>query len=400
MLFGIFPHAENWLKNLILYLMRKICVTALFCCVLLGVQAQDSAIIRRWMDTFAAPAFHGRGYVHNGMQQAADWIASTMQQQGLTVQRQTVEYPVNVFPNPSHLQVNGQTLQEGVDYLIGPESGVYDGTVSRLLQVDSATWVSADQKLIVQLVDKLTWSVATRQQNHCRVMIRRNVLTSPPKKVQLKVEPFFQPSFKVDNVIATVPGSLRNDSTLVFTAHYDHLGQMGNALFAGANDNASGSALLMQLACRIQAQPLPYKAVFIWFAGEEAGLVGSSWYVEKPAYPLSHIRFLLNLDLMGNGEEGITVVNATEFPNAFALLQNINAKKQYLTAINSRGKAPNSDHYWFTEKGVPSFFWYTLGKRKAYHDVEDIAATVPLYKANDLIRLVLDFSQQIILQPR
>ncbi|MCC6760146.1 MAG: M28 family peptidase [Chitinophagaceae bacterium] len=352
------------------------------------------------MDTLAAPAFHGRGYVHNGMQQAADWIAASMKQQGLPVQRQTVEYPVNAFPTPSLLQVNGQTLQEGVDYLIGPESGGFDGTVSRLLQVDSATWVSADQKLIVQLADKLTWSVATRQQNHCRVIVRRAAIASAPKKIKLQVTPFFQPSFKADNVIATVPGTLRNDSTIVFTAHYDHLGQLGNALFAGANDNASGSALLMQLACRIQAQPLPYKAVFIWFAGEEAGLVGSSWYVEKPAFPLSNIRFLLNLDLMGNGEEGITVVNATEFPNAFALLQKLNAEKQYLTAINSRGKAQNSDHYWFTEKGVPSFFWYTLGKRKAYHDVEDIAATVPLVEANDLIRLILDFSQQLILQSR
>lgn len=380
--------------------MRKICVTVLFCCLLLQVQAQDSAIIRRWMDTLAAPAFHGRGYVQNGMQQAAEWIAASMQQQGLLVQRQTVEYPVNVFPSPSLLQVNGQTLQEGIDYLIGPESGGFDGTVSRLLQVDSVTWVSPDQKLIVQLADKLTWSVATRQQNHCRVILRRAAITSAPQKIKLQVTPFFQPSFKADNVIATVPGALRNDSTIVFTAHYDHLGQMGNALFAGANDNASGSALLMQLACRIQAQPLPYKAVFIWFAGEEAGLVGSSWYVEKPAFPLSNIRFLLNLDLMGNGEEGITVVNATEFPNAFALLQKLNAEKLYLSAINSRGKAQNSDHYWFTEKGVPSFFWYTLGKRKAYHDVEDIAATVPLVEANDLIRLILDFSQQLILQPR
>jgi len=87
--------------------MRKFCVTVLFCCVLQGVYAQDSAIIRRWMDTLAAPAFHGRGYVNNGMQQAANWIAATMQQQGLQIQRQTVEYPVNVFPSPSLLQVNG-----------------------------------------------------------------------------------------------------------------------------------------------------------------------------------------------------------------------------------------------------------------------------------------------------
>jgi Zn-dependent M28 family amino/carboxypeptidase len=171
-------------------------------------------------------------------------------------------------------------------------------------------------------------------------------------------------------------------------------------IFPGANDNASGTALLLALAKRMVEQPLEYTTVFIFFAGEEAGLVGSSFYVSQPVYPLSNIRFLLNLDLMGNGEEGITVVNATVFENEFKLLQEINNKGKLLVAINSRGKAQNSDHYYFTEKGVPSFFWYTLGKRKAYHDVNDIAETVPLYEANDLLQLALAFSKQVISLPR
>ena len=99
---------------------------------------------------------------------------------------------------------------------------------------------------------------------------------------------------------------------------------------------------------------------------------------------------------MGNGEEGITVVNATEFPKEFELMQEINTKRNYLTTINSRGKAKNSDHYWFTEKGVPSFFIYTLGKRKSYHDIYDISSTLPLNKINDLKLLLTNFYQILI----
>jgi Zn-dependent M28 family amino/carboxypeptidase len=106
---------------------------------------------------------------------------------------------------------------------------------------------------------------------------------------------------------------------------------------------------------------------------------------------LANISFLINLDLVGNGEEGITVVNATGFPSAFSLLQEINHSNQYISNIYSRGKARNSDHYWFTEKGVPSFFIYTMGKRKAYHDVDDVSSTLALPEVNDLELLITQF---------
>ena len=100
---------------------------------------------------------------------------------------------------------------------------------------------------------------------------------------------------------------------------------------------------------------------------------------------------MVNLDLTGTGVEGITVVNATEFVNDFAMLKGINEKENLLAAINSRGKAKNSDHYWFTEKGVPSFFIYTLGGIKAYHDVYDISATLPNDHYIQLFKLLTIF---------
>jgi Iap family predicted aminopeptidase len=290
-------------------------------------------------------------------------------------------------------------LQPGKDFLVGPESASFDAA-STLQQMDSTSWISADRKVMVELSGKLTWSVATRQQQYTRFEVRKEALPTRIKKLSATVDANFIPSFHAKNIIASIPGARVPDSTIIFTAHYDHLGMMGDAIFPGANDNASGTAFMLALAKQISLQPLDYTVVFIFFAGEEAGLVGSSFYVSNPVYPLGNIRFLLNFDLMGNGEEGITVVNATVFENEFKLLQEINNKDQYLVAIHSRGKAQNSDHYFFTEKGVPSFFWYTLGKRKAYHDVDDNAATVPLYEANDLLQLALQFSKQVISLPR
>src|SRR6185369_13751883 len=103
------------------------------------------------------------------------------------------------------------------------------------------------------------------------------------------------------------------------------------------------------------------------------------------------IKFLINFDLLGTGEEGMMVVNATVFPNQFKMLNNINKKKKYVIKIGQRGKAMNSDHYWFTEKGVPSFYIYTLGGIKAYHDIYDVDSTLPNDHYIQLFKLLTTF---------
>jgi aminopeptidase YwaD len=153
---------------------------------------------------------------------------------------------------------------------------------------------------------------------------------------------------------------------------------------------------VLSLARYYGAHPQPYTMAFILFAGEEAGLVGSKYFTQNPLIPLSQIRFLVNLDMEGTGIDGITVVNATIYPKEFALLRQINQKGNYLAAVNPRGKAPNSDHYYFSEKGVPAFFMYTLGGIRAYHDVFDISATLPLNKYEDLFKLLLKFNDGLM----
>ena len=166
--------------------------------------------------------------------------------------------------------------------------------------------------------------------------------------------------------------------------------------FTWANDNASGVALLLNLARYYAANPQPYTMGFICFAGEEAGLIGSKYFTEHPLLPLKKIRFLVNTDLAGTGEEGITIVNATEFPKEFELMNAINKEHKLVSNINVRGKAANSDHYHFSEKGVPAFFFYTLGGIKAYHDVFDKPETLPLNEHTDLFELVVKFNNKLM----
>jgi hypothetical protein len=102
------------------------------------------------------------------------------------------------------------------------------------------------------------------------------------------------------------------------------------------------------------------------------------------------------MDMLGTGEEGITAVNATVYPREFAMLRRANDDGHYLVKVAARGKAANSDHYWFTERGVPAFFIYTMGGIKAYHDVYDVSKTLPLNEYNNLFKLVVAFNTALM----
>ncbi|MFM7016801.1 MAG: M28 family metallopeptidase, partial [Bacteroidota bacterium] len=145
----------------------------------------------------------------------------------------------------------------------------------------------------------------------------------------------------------------------------------------------------------IPANKPPYTMVFVLFAGEEAGLLGSEYYTTHPKKDLQKIKFLLNLDLMGTGEDGMMVVNGSIFEKEFALLEKINSEKNLLKTIGKRGKAQNSDHYYFTEKGVPAFFFYTTGGRTAYHNIYDDGNGLPLTKFKEVFLLISTFIKAI-----
>ena len=151
---------------------------------------------------------------------------------------------------------------------------------------------------------------------------------------------------------------------------------------------------LIQYYSRPENKP-KYSHVFISFAGEEAGLLGSQYYTTNPLFQLSKIKFLLNMDLLGTGDEGLMVVNGDVYKPEFDLLTTLNTANKYLKFIGKRGKARNSDHYYFSEKGVPCFFFYTLGGISAYHDIYDKGETLPLNEFENLFKLITTFGSYL-----
>jgi hypothetical protein len=296
--------------------------TALVILITITAQAQSLSFGKKMVDTLTSSYFWGRGYTNDGMKKAADFLAAQFQSYGLSPMNgksfmQEFTHSVNTFPGKMEVTVNGKELVPGKDYIISPESKGVKGEGS-LMKADSVQFVNQKDKLIFILENKLTWSVSQEAVDFTLVQLDKKSVSPPLSSYKVNIENKLEKKFKANNICAIVKGNAKPDSVIFITAHYDHLGGMGsNTFFPGANDNASGVSLLMNLAQYYAKNPQRYSIGFILFAGEEAGLLGSKYFTQNPLVPLKNIRFLINTDLAGTGEEGITVVNATEFTKEF-----------------------------------------------------------------------------------
>ena len=363
--------------------------------------SQDISFGRKMLDTLTSTYFWGRGYTNDGMKKAADFLAGEFKAYGLQPMEgknylQPFSYPVNTFPGKMYVSINDKELVPGKDYIVGPETKGMKAS-GDLEQADSIQFINRKKKVIIKLQDKLTWDISPEAADYAMILVDKKAVKGNPNSFEINIENKLISNFKTANVCAVVRGTEKPDSFIFITAHYDHLGGMGkDTYFPGANDNASGVSLLMNLAHYYATHPQKYSIGFICFSVEEAGLIGSKYFTENPLVPLKSIRFLLNTDLAGTGEEGIMVVNATEFPKEFEMMTKINDDNKLLAAVKPRGKAAISDHYFFTEKGVPSFFFYTMGGIKAYHDVFDKAFTLPLNEHEHLFTLLIRFNEKLM----
>jgi len=414
--------------------MKKALAGLLFSLHFLAVQAQDRGYAMQQVRVLTSDSLHGRGYVYGGDAKAARYLEQEFRNIGLQPLPELEGYlqpfpnPVNTFPGKLKIVYNDTELKPGVDYLLSPQSTGGSGNAKavrvdwnnlhsikaskcrgRVLVADPGTTKNKDSlslfwKTLAPLNreaavfvsiehSKLTWGVGSGVAPKVLIELAAGVPLryGKPRSLAWEVEQKTEPGYRSQNVIGMVKGSIA-DSFVLVTAHYDHLGRMGaQTIFPGANDNASGTALMLDLARSFVQETPKYSMLFIAFAGEEAGLVGSRYFTEHPPVPLKNIKMVYNIDLAGGGDKGVTIVNATEYPVLFARLEELNTRNGWLAAVRKRGKAANSDHYWFSEKGVPSFFMYAEGGVTAYHDVNDTADKLPMDEYEDLFRLVRAF---------
>ncbi len=397
--------------------------------------AQDMTRARATLQTLTSPAFHGRGYVSKGDRIAADYLRSEFSQMGLrafdSTYFQSFTLDINTFPDKVSLKTDKKTWVPGKEFIVNPisqgghgkaqiqkldpriftDNAVKSQFLQQNLKRKMLVYTPADYgkltddpelleklhtaKALLELQkEKLTASVSTAALSHPTFEIVAKDWDSTFQKVRFRLDAKLIKNYPTQNVIGYVPGKTHPDEFIAITAHYDHLGQLGkDVYFPGANDNASGVSLLLELAhyyAKPENQPA-YSMAFIAFAAEEAGLIGSKHYTDHPVFPLSQIQFLVNLDLLGTGDEGMMMVNGVRLEKEFALLNQINEEKKYLPKLQKRDNAPNSDHFFFARKGVKACFFYTLGGPKFYHDVYDRAETLPLTRFREVFNLITDF---------
>ncbi|MEN8119614.1 MAG: M28 family peptidase [Bacteroidota bacterium] len=407
---------------------------------LFPVNGQDLKFARKTLDKLCSPEFHGRGYTYQGDSIAAFFIQKQLKKVKLNHFSdgyfQNYNISANTFPEKVLVSLNeSDTLMPGYDYLIPASSGSAAGTFPVILMnhklldhpeklkkinrdtisnsfiiidtlfmknkgfkdayTDMINYNILGAKGVIQLEYKnLIYRPSPIEQKFPIIKISKEVLPDSLRTVTVKIKNEYKKEYHTRNIVGYVEGEL--DSFIVFSAHYDHLGEMGDGvIFPGANDNGSGTTMVLNLAkhfSRKKNKP-KYSIAFMFFSAEEMGLLGSSYYANNPLFPLSKIKFLINLDMVGSGDKGITVVNGTEYKNRFDKLVEINKNNQYLQTVNLRGPAANSDHYPFYKKGVNSIFIYTLGDYSEYHNIFDKAESLPLNEYEDLFRLLVDFTK-------
>lgn len=421
---------------------HKLAALFLFSILSFQLQAQNLERVKAFVDTLCADSFHGRGYVNNANEKSAHFIARHLKGSGMdTVFLQNFYHPINRFPADLSLEIDGTSFEPGKDFIAQAHSGSIDKELhiiwlppkqvknirkfkkwmgkqnwqNSMLVIPEGVFLQLSDKYIgealtqnimgadalVFLKKKLTASVRGRQLNFAGIEMLANVFPENARKANLKITAELVPNFHNRNVIAWKKGTEYPDSFIVFSAHYDHLGRMGEkACFAGANDNAGGVAALLDLAAYYGNNPQKYSIAFIAFGAEEAGLLGSAHFVRHPEIELDNISTLWNLDLVTNGQDGAMVVNGRVFKSLFSHLERINKEKGHFERLKKRGKAANSDHYWFSEKGVRSFFIYLMGDYPHYHDVYDTPEK-PSWKGYvELIQLLKDFVSDYQLDKR
>ncbi|MDZ4698251.1 MAG: M28 family peptidase [Rhodothermales bacterium] len=390
----------------------------------------------RDVDTLASPVMAGRGYEGDGHLRAAAYIESAFREAGLQPTgagyRQPFTFTVDLVRGTPELHLNGRSIPPGRGFLpiasspsasyagdarlvragaglYAPEAGINDyagvDAAGAIVVLEEALPTPAPEGMPPAARTLLYRVEAAAAMGARAVFFLSETLSHGPFPQNTSIPGFliqrgYWPEVGIEgsrdvaytlttaqdvptethNVVAFLPGTELPDRYLLVTAHFDHVGQLGpQVYFPGANDNASGVAMILSLARHFAREPLRRSLLFVAFSGEEQGLIGSRVMAAEPPVPLTSIDFLLNMDMVASGQDGVMAVGGADFPDAFALLTasaSTGDASGNVGRIGKRPNAPNSDHYPFLMAGVPGFFLYTNRGTQPYHSVDDVPETL------------------------
>jgi aminopeptidase YwaD len=217
---------------------------------------------------------------------------------------------------------------------------------------------------------------------------RRAQAVATGARVELQVE-LDREQLRAANVIGVLPGAdpARADEAVVIGAHYDHLGRDGAAVYHGADDNASGVAVVLGLAEHFAAVRAPRTLVFAFFAGEELGLLGSAHHVRQPsAVPIARMAAMLNFDMVGRLDGRKLLVGGVDTGGGFRTLVEAAGRDAGLDLDLRGGGGGASDHARFHAAGVPVLFFHS-GAHPDYHQPSDTADRIDAAGMEKIARL-------------
>lgn len=371
--------------------MKKILLFVAF--ALLGlayVQAQDSTYARRIIRQLSSDKMQGRGASYQGDSIAAAFLAGEMKRLGVLPLQvnyyQRYCYNCYSLEGPISLKINGQELEPYTQFRVYPTARYEKkiGEASWKKQLKDGTWVFG-----VKQLDTYGPIVGNQTENPVCIEVLDSLLPKKARKIEADIPLQYRNNYWSQNVVGYVKGIV--DSMIVFTAHYDHCGTMGDGIvFHGAHDNASGVAAVMDLARMASEQKPYYTMVFMLFSGEESGLLGSKYAAEHPLIEYSKVKLLCNIDMFCGGDEGIMFFNAKSdnTKDYFNQMKQLNDQTKVAAEIRPRDNRPNSDHWWFSDK-CPSIFLLTMGgPYGGYHDPADTCQACGLSHYNNFISLI------------
>ncbi|QDU80845.1 Aminopeptidase YwaD precursor [Polystyrenella longa] len=232
-------------------------------------------------------------------------------------------------------------------------------------------------------------------------------ISQPLGALTATVEVEFEKEYaKVYNVAGVLPGhGPHAEETIVIGAHYDHLGYGGmgslaqgvTAIHNGADDNASGTAALLEMARRIAMRRslLPRRVVFIAFTAEERGLLGSDYYVENPLIPLEETIAMFNFDMVGNLKENELTVYGTGTAKEFDELVEAANLDTKLKLNKIEGVMGASDHYSFFRNEIPCFHFFS-GFTQEYHTPSDDFETLNIEGMEKIVSYTMTLFDKIL----
>ena len=417
--------------------MNRTLITILLVLTSMMAAGQDIAHYKRLIKALSSAKYQGRGYAKDGANKAGKFLQKEFMKAGVDVVLvQPFKLDINTFCGQMEMWADGRKLRAGVDFSMREYSpGIHgkfpvyhvdtlnfdaDRMFADLAKPENANclvvcefWFTYRHKAVFSRLQKAgectnagliyTWESPIKFfKAYGHYVIDKPILWVTPeaidgvKNVRAEVDNKFLKDYECFNVIAKVEGQ-RHDSCYVFTAHYDHIGNLGRKIFyAGANDNASGTAAIVTLAEHYAKHRPPYDMYFIAFSGEDANLRGSTWYADHPVVPLRQIKYLFNIDMIGDNNPVQYCEVSDEGMRGFSLFEQINDREHYFKSLHRGELAANSDHYPFATRHVPCIF---LENEKGdafqyYHTIFDTYKTVRFDSYEPVFRLVRDFVEQ------